>query len=75
MYSYDNMRAGQIYNWLDQTPVVLLEEVTLPEDDWGPSAPGWLVYIVETEEIIPVHEETLNQIEIKEENDWSHCKI
>ena len=46
MYSYDNMRAGQIYNWLDQTPVVLLEEVTMPEDDWGGPAPGWLVYII-----------------------------
>jgi hypothetical protein len=63
MYSYDNMRSGEIYNWLDQTPVVLLEEVTLPEDDWGGAAPGWLVYIIETEEIIPVHEETLDKIE------------
>ena len=63
MYSYDNMRSGEIYNWLDQTPVVLLEEVTLPEDDWGGAAPGWLVYIIETEEIIPVHEETLDRIE------------
>ena len=63
MYSYDNMRSGQIYNWLDQTPVVLLEEVTLPEDDWGGAAPGRLVYIIETEEIIPVHEETLDRIE------------
>jgi len=63
MYSYDNMRAGQIYNWLDQTPVVLLEEVTMPEDEWGGAAPGWLVYIIETEEIIPVHEETLDMIE------------
>jgi len=63
MYSYDNMRAGQIYNWLDQTPVVLLEEVTMPEDDWGGAAPGWLVYIIETEEIISVHEETLDMIE------------
>ena len=63
MYSYDNMRAGQIFNWLDQTPVVLLEEVTMPEDEWGGAAPGWLVYIIETEEIIPVHEETLDMIE------------
>ena len=63
MYSYDNMRAGQIYNWLDQTPVVLLEEITMPEDDWGGPAPGWLVYIIETEEMIPVHEETLDMIE------------
>jgi len=63
MYSYDNMRAGQIYNWLDQTPVVLLEEVTMPEDEWGGAAPGWLVYIIETEEMIPVHEETLDMIE------------
>ena len=63
MYSYDNMRAGQIFNWLDQTPVVLLEEVTMPEDEWGGAAPGWLVYIIETEEIIPVHEETLDKIE------------
>ena len=63
MYSYDNMRSGQIYNWLDQTPVVLLEEVTMPEDDWGGAAPGWLVYIIETEEMIPVHEETLDRIE------------
>ncbi|HBZ39996.1 MAG TPA: hypothetical protein DEO59_16540 [Balneola sp.] len=57
------MRAGQIFNWLDQTPVVLLEEVTMPEDEWGGAAPGWLVYIIETEEIIPVHEETLDMIE------------
>jgi len=63
MYSYDNMRAGQIFNWLDQTPVVLLEEVTMPEDEWGGAAPGWLVYIIETEEMIPVHEETLDMIE------------
>jgi hypothetical protein len=67
MYSYDNMRSGEIYNWLDQTPVVLLEEVTLPEDDWGGAAPGWLVYIIETEEIIPVHEETLDKIELEGE--------
>ncbi len=67
MYSYDNMRSGEIYNWLDQTPVVLLEEVTLPEDDWGGAAPGWLVYIIETEEIIPVHEETLDKIETEGE--------
>ena len=51
MYSYENMSAGQIYNWLDQTPVVLLEEVTMPEDDWGGPSPGWRVFIVETEEI------------------------
>ena len=63
MYSYDNMRSGEIYNWLDQTPVVLLEEVTMPEDEWGGAAPGWLVYIIETEEMIPVHEETLDMIE------------
>ena len=67
MYSYENMSAGQIYNWLDQTPVVLLEEVTMPEDDWGDPSPGWRVFIVETEEIISVHEETLDRIEPKGE--------
>ena len=67
------MRSGDICTWLDQGPVLLLEEVSIPaprlEDDLGdflsdpdswPAETGWKIKLLITDEILDVHEETLN---------------
>ena len=66
------MRAGEVYEWLDQGPAVLLarcqiaDPVTLEDaqefmkdpDAW-PHEPGWTIKLLLNGDIIDVHEETL----------------
>ena len=67
------MKVGEVCEWLDQGPALLLEEVEIPapclEDELGefladpdawPQDRGWKIKLLLTEEIIDVHEETLN---------------
>jgi hypothetical protein len=69
----EKMKPGEIYTWLDQGPVVLLEEEEIldpvPEDRYEeflsnpevwPREIGWTVRLVETDEILQVHAETLS---------------
>ena len=67
-------KAGRVYNWLDQGPVLLLTECEIPDpirtgdehkrykeypDAW-PAERGWTISMLQTGEILDVHEETLN---------------
>jgi len=67
------MKAGDIRDWLDQGPVILLEKCQVPspclEEDLGdflvdpgawPSEPGWKIKLLVTGEILEVHTETLS---------------
>jgi len=67
------MKSGEIYTWLDQGPAVLLEEKEIldpiPEKDldkflsnpdFWPKETGWIVRLIETDEILHVHAETLS---------------
>jgi len=63
------MRAGQVKVWLDQGPAVLLEQcevegesIALDEvDDVVPtSEKGWVIHLLQTGEMLTVHEETLH---------------
>ena len=69
------MKPGDVYKWLDQGPVLLLESVliydpiTIEElgsgitnEDW-PSELGWTVKVLITGEFVDVHEDTLREIE------------
>lgn len=69
------MKPGNVYKWLDQGPVLLLERVLIYEpitieelgsgiinEDW-PSEPGWTVKVLTTGEFVDVHDETLREIE------------
>jgi hypothetical protein len=65
-----NLRPGRVYHWLDQGPAVLLAECDVE------SAPvpvvegkteyeieterGWVIRLLETGEILTVHEDTLS---------------
>jgi hypothetical protein len=67
------MKIGQVKEWLDQGPVILLDQCRIPDpvefkekqtylnnpDTW-PSEIGWTIKILETDEILDVHEETLS---------------
>ena len=67
------MKIGQVKTWLDQGPAILLDQCKIPdpvslEDEeaymndpsaW-PSEIGWTVKLLETNEILDVHEETLS---------------
>jgi len=67
------MKIGQVKEWLDQGPVILLDQCRIPDpiniEDrevymnaphaW-PSEIGWTIKILETNEILDVHEETLS---------------
>jgi len=67
------MKIGQVREWLDQGPVILLDQCRIPDpiniEDrkvymndphaW-PSEIGWTIKILETNEILDVHEETLS---------------
>tara|TARA_R110000765_G_scaffold261900_5_gene361885 strand:- start:1332 stop:1625 length:294 start_codon:yes stop_codon:yes gene_type:complete len=67
------MKIGQIKEWLDQGPVILLDQCRIPDPvslkdkevymnnprAW-PSEVGWTIKILETNEILEVHEETLS---------------
>ena len=66
------MRAGEVYEWMDQGPAVLLAPCQIADpihrdqahqflkdpDSW-PHEPGWTIKLLETGDIIDVHEETL----------------
>ncbi len=67
------MKVGDIYQWLDQGPALLLESCMIPapclEEDLGdfladpqkwPQDLGWKIKLLLTGEIIDVHEETLD---------------
>ena len=63
------MKAGQVKAWLDQGPAVLLqpceiegEAIALDEvDDIIPTTEqGWVIHLLQTGEMLTVHEETLH---------------
>jgi hypothetical protein len=67
------MNVGDVVEWLDQGPAILLEEVDIPApcleeelaeyidnpDDW-PQERGWKIKLLLTQEILDVHVDTLN---------------
>ena len=63
------MKAGQVKAWLDQGPAVLLQQceiegeaIALDEvDDIAPTTEqGWVIHLLQTGEMLTVHEETLH---------------
>ena len=67
------MKVGDICEWMDQGPALLLEEVKIPtpckEEELGdflanpeawPLEPGWKIKLLVTGEILDVHIETLD---------------
>ena len=70
------MEAGEVKIWLDQGPATLLEKtdiqdpLTLEEasvDGVVPTySPGWVIHLLETGEVLSVHEDTLE--DFNEEN-------
>jgi|TARA_R110000851_G_scaffold233948_3_gene386454 hypothetical protein len=67
------MKAGQVKAWLDQGPVVLVgrclvegESILIEEkDDVVPTTEqGWIIHLLQTNEILSVHEETLHNGEM-----------
>tara|TARA_B100000282_G_scaffold294848_1_gene272812 strand:- start:276 stop:488 length:213 start_codon:yes stop_codon:yes gene_type:complete len=64
------MRAGQVKAWLDQGPAVLLEQCDIEveailaeeyEDDMVvETEKGWVIHLLQTGELLTVHEETLH---------------
>ena len=74
-------KAGRVYNWLDQGPVLLLAKCEIPDpvrtgtefkqykkcpDAW-PTEAGWTISMLQTGEVLDVHEETLNLGDVKNE--------
>jgi hypothetical protein len=65
-----NFRPGSVYHWLDQGPAVLLAECeleTMPvlivegkTEYEVETERGWVISLLQTGEILTVHEETLN---------------
>ncbi len=66
------MKPGDVYEWLDQGPAILLKECTVPapclEEELGdylvdpqawPQDSGWTIKLLGTGEILDVHAETL----------------
>ena len=62
------MKAGQVKMWLDQGPAVLLEQCDIEDpirvedvDDTVPTTEkGWMIHLLQTDELLTVHEETLH---------------
>ena len=63
------MKAGQVKVWLDQGPAVLLEQCDVEArayevDELIIEPPeterGWVIHLLQTGELLTVHEETLN---------------
>jgi hypothetical protein len=67
------MQTGDVVEWLDQGPAILLEKVEIPapclEEDLGkfmsnpkawPTEMGWKIKLLLTEEILDVHIDTIN---------------
>ena len=65
-----SLRPGRVYHWLDQGPAVLLAECEIEADpvpiEEGKAEykveteRGWVISLLETGEILTVHEDTLN---------------
>tara|TARA_Y100000034_G_scaffold136102_1_gene210803 strand:+ start:2999 stop:3241 length:243 start_codon:yes stop_codon:yes gene_type:complete len=67
------MKPGEVYEWLDQGPAILLSQCSIPApcreedfvdflrdpDSW-PQDRGWTIKLLVTGEMMDVHEETLN---------------
>lgn len=68
MEKQKEMIAGEIKTWLDQGLVILLEECKVESEpqllgDVRPPSltdDGWVIYLLETREILTVHTETLS---------------
>ena len=67
------MKPGQVKAWLDQGPAVLLQEcdiegesIAIDEvDDVVPTTErGWVIHLLQTGEMLTVHEETLHNGEM-----------
>ena len=63
------MKAGQVKVWLDQGPAVLLEPckvegeaIALDEVDdvIATTEQGWVIHLLQTGEVLTVHEDTLH---------------
>lgn len=63
------MKAGQVKVWLDQGPAILMgkcevegESISLDEvDDVVPTTEqGWIIHLLQTGEVLTVHEDTLH---------------
>ena len=67
------MNVGDVVNWLDQGPAILLERCDIPmpclEEELGdfmsdpeawPTDAGWKIKLLATGEILDVHDETIN---------------
>ena len=74
-----NFKAGRVYNWLDQGPAILLAQCEILDpvrtgaehkmyklcpEAWT-SEPGWTISLLETGEVLDVHESTLNRGEMQ----------
>ena len=62
------IKVGRVYQWLDQGPAIILascdvegESIAVDEaDDVAPTyEKGWVISLLQTGEILTVHEETL----------------
>ena len=67
------MRAGQIKAWLDQGPAILLEQCDVEgqsvafdeiDDVVSTTEKGWVIHLLQTGELLTVHEETLHNGEM-----------
>tara|TARA_B100000214_G_C23960800_1_gene625147 strand:- start:151 stop:360 length:210 start_codon:yes stop_codon:yes gene_type:complete len=62
------MRPGQVKMWLDQGPAVLLDTCDIEDpvlieeaDDTVPTTEkGWVIHLLQTGELLTVHEDTLH---------------
>ena len=63
-----HIKVGRVYQWLDQGPAIILascdvegESIAVDEaDDVAPTyEKGWVISLLQTGEILTVHEETL----------------
>lgn len=63
------MKAGQVKAWLDQGPAVLLAECEVEgesiaieevDDVVQTTEKGWVIHLLQTGELLTVHEETLH---------------
>ena len=68
------IKVGRVYNWLDQGPAVILAECDVEAEAQtpqeflrhGPSyEKGWVISLLQTGEVLTVHDDTLNMGEEK----------
>lgn len=70
------MRPGQVKVWLDQGPAVLLEQCEIADpiaiedadDTVATTEMGWVIHLLQTGELLTVHEETLHNGEENEQS-------